>query len=160
LSDWKGHMQIGVVVGIILTVVLIFIQLFSGFSMIHFDIFGTFEIGGIYIPIIIIAFVLLVYASILPDIDIGTSKAYQWTTALLLLLAIAFIVSGTRKFETIAILVFLFLILFLNHRGITHKYYKSMGIIAGLFFSYIFGLNVVIFFYVTIGYYAHLLGDR
>lgn len=159
MTGYREHRKIAIGIGIALTLLLFFIETQAGITFLGASVFDTFDIFNISIPIVLIGFALLIYASLLPDIDIGTSKVYVWTVGALLLLAILFVLSGTHHWETVAILLFLFIILQLNHRGATHEYFWLFGLIAGVFFAFIFGGHPLIFLYVVIGYYSHMLGD-
>jgi len=69
-----------------------------------------------------------------------------------------FIITEQNKWEVVAILVFLFLILFLKHRGLAHE--PLLAIVVAGFFAYIFGGNLIVGLYAGIGFISHLVADR
>ena len=88
--NWKGHLKWGFVV---ITIILIIDLVMHFLSVPNWDIFGIdlfggsiFVLFGFAIPNIIIAYVIGLYASLFPDVDIGTSKAFSITYMILIIL--------------------------------------------------------------------------
>jgi len=156
MSGYKEHFKFGLCSLIILTIILIILYYFDISDILTNDLFNLYDLWGISIPLILIAFSLGLYASLLPDIDVGTSKVFHFTIVVLLLVCIIFIFLGIYKFETIAILGLIILMMFLNHRGMTHSIW--FGLLISIVFGYVFG-SILVFIYVVIGYYSHLYKD-
>lgn len=157
MSGWREHRKFGIGCLLGLTLVLFLMHYYGSFPFLTDDFLGSFEIFGFAIPIVLMAFAFGIYASLMPDIDIGTSRVYRFTVTFLLLLCIVFIMSGAYKIQTVAILLFLIAILYLNHRGMTHSWW--FGLLTGALFGYVFS-SMTIFLYFIVGYYSHLIADR
>ena len=157
MSDYRDHAKYGFIALVILTVVILIIKHYGAITFLTADLTDSFTLFGVGIPIAVIAFALGMYATLLPDIDIGTSKIFHWTVAFLLIVCIMFILAGEYKYQTVAILLFIFGLLFLNHRGVTHSPWMGLlfAIIMGVAFS-----STMVGLYVVVGYYAHLVADR
>jgi hypothetical protein len=131
--------------------------IYGGVSFIQQDILGTFELFGIPIPLLLIGFFLGAYATLLPDLDIGTSKVYHWTVVALLIIVLMFVCADIYYWETVAIIIFLISIHFLNHRGLMHEWW--FGLFVAFMFGIIFGQSVTVGVLVLTGYYVHLMLD-
>ena len=156
MSGYKEHLKFGLCSIIVLSVILIILYYFNIGDALTGDLFNLYELWGIGIPLILIAFSLGLYASLLPDIDVGTSKVFHFTIVVLLALCIIFIIYGIYKYQTVAILVLIISMMFLNHRGMTHSIW--FGLIISVVFGYAFG-SILVFLYSIVGYYSHLFKD-
>jgi len=157
MSLYREHARYGFIALVILTFVLFILKMYGHITFISADITDSFHIHGIGIPILIIAFALGMYATLLPDVDIGTSKVFQFTVGLLVLVCIIFILAQQYKYQTVLILLFIFALLFLNHRGITHSAW--MGLLFAIIFAIAFS-SAMVGLYALVGYYVHLIADR
>lgn len=151
--NYKEHLTGGVITLTITSIILILITYFTD----YIGFIGVFSIYTWYIPTLLIAFVLGLYASILPDVDIGTSKAFSLTYIVMLLIIIYSIFIVPNLLLVFICLVLMIAIMTLKHRGITHEWYSAF--IIGAVFGWLFGLNILIFMFVTIGYLTHLACD-
>jgi len=158
--NWKGHLKWGFIV--ITTLVIIdLVMYFIGvpnWDIIDIDLFGSsnFILYGFMIPSIIIAYVMGLYGSLFPDVDIGTSKAFSITYMILIILVFYYAMTD-YLLGLFTSLIIMALILGLKHRGIMHKWYT--GIILGIMFMLLFE-NVMIGTYFAVGYLVHLICDR
>lgn len=156
MSGYKEHRKFGLICLIILTIALLILEYIYSLDFIYIDIFSLFILKGIGIPLIIIAFLIGIYASLMPDIDVGTSKAFQFTVTILLLICILFILLDSYKLQTVVILLIVISMLFLNHRGLTHS--KWFGLLIAIIFGFAFG-SMMVSIYTLVGYYSHLYRD-
>ena len=156
MSGYKEHFKFGLCSLIVLTAILVILYYFDISDILTGDLFNLYYLWGLGIPLILIAFSSGLYASLLPDIDVGTSKVFHFTIVVLLLACIIFILYGIYKYETVAILGLIILMMFLNHRGMTHSIW--FGLLISIVFGYVFG-SILVFLYAVIGYYSHLFKD-
>ena len=136
MSGYKTHITFGVILSLIVYLLLISLN------------FVDFNIESL----IIFTLIATIY-SILPDIDIRTSKAYQ----LFLFTSIVLIFYLLLQKETLYIMIILsvmFVTLFLKHRGITHKIW--FGLLISLPLVLISWVAFVIGF---VAYLSHLILD-
>ncbi len=157
MSGYIEHRKKGLWALTFMALALVLYAMYGGNTFMNQDVFGFYHLGDLPIPLLIIGFLLGVYASLLPDIDIGTSKVYHWTVVSLLFLVIAFVGFSIYYWETIAILVFLLSLHFLNHRGLTHEWW--FGGLVAIAFALIFGQSITVGILVLTGYYTHLWLD-
>lgn len=157
--NWKGHLKWGFIIVSIITI-LDLVMMFLGVP--NWDIFGidlfsssNFILYGFVIPSIIIAFIVGLYGSLFPDVDIGTSKAFAITYMILILLTFYYAYTD-YLIGLCTSLVIMALILGLKHRGIMHRWYT--GLILGIMFVILFE-NVMVGTYFVIGYWTHLVCD-
>lgn len=151
--DWKEHLGWGSTIILVLTILLVLVEFFTDWVD-FMDLYGPSKITIIVvIPSLLIAILFGLYASLLPDVDIGTSKAFAITYMILILIMFYFLVFTEYIFPVFVSLILMSFILGLKHRGVMHKWYTAfiIGCAFGfLFSSYLIGL------YVTIGYLTHL----
>ena len=103
---------------------------------------------------IIITIGIALFYSILPDVDIGTSKSRKLVLGGALLLIIYCFITGCAIIGTVTAILLLLMIFLLNHRGRTHT------TIAGVLFS--LPLLYIHWTYMLVGiiaYLSHLLID-
>lgn len=136
--NWKGH----ILLGLFFMIVLIIINIV--FSFIEFGVFDYFLIV-----------IFTGYYSLLPDIDIGTSKSFKFTFFLLLGLLSVGIWVDNKWFVWLPVILMV-LILLLKHRGLTHKFW--FGFLVSL-------ITIFISWYLPIfcmvAYLSHIwLGDK
>ena len=151
--NYKEHLTWGVVSLVGLTIIVLVAYFMDYLQFI--SVYGRSY--GIYIDLSL-AWIFGLYASILPDVDIGTSKAFAITYLVLILIIIYFLLIVILILPVIICLVIMISILFLKHRGITHCWYSAL--IVGLGFYLLFDFNIIISSYVIIGYLTHLVCDR
>ena len=109
----------------------------------------------------VLAFILGLLYSILPDIDAPASKTRECVSKLLLaslmlcLLSYAFVEPNLKLlYLSFAIAVFLYLLWFTKHRGIFHTVY------AGLFLSLpLYLVSPIYALYAFTGFASHLMAD-
>lgn len=106
MSDFRGHWLIGI------AIVALFVFLDYSFQWGFYDLTAQ--------TILTILGITLFY-SLLPDIDIGTSKIRMFIFVAAILLAGYFIFTN-QTFLSIVILGIMLMIMFLKHRGITHSF--------------------------------------
>jgi len=152
--NYKEHLTWGAIILTITSITFILLAYFTD----YIGFIKVFEFYAWYIPTLLIAFLLGLYASILPDVDIGTSKAFSLTYIFLILLILYSIFVIPNIMITAACLILMIVIMTFKHRGITHEWYSAF--IIGALFSWLFGLSLLIFIFVTIGYLTHLACDR
>lgn len=102
---------------------------------------------------ILVGLIPLIY-SILPDIDINSSKIFGVTITLALILMLISIFTG-RILLVVAIIIALLVILALSHRGITHSLLGAVIMIIPL-------ILLFHWFFVLVGliaYLSHILVD-
>ncbi|MCX6695401.1 MAG: metal-dependent hydrolase [Candidatus Altiarchaeota archaeon] len=138
----------------------------------HFVIYGASALGLTYLlfrtgyisgvnPELVLAFILGLLYSILPDIDTPASKTREYVSKLLLasvmlcLLSYTFVEPNLKLlYLSFAIAVFLYLLWFTKHRGIFHTIY------AGLFLSLpLYLISPIYALYAFTGFASHLLAD-
>lgn len=154
--DWKGHLKWGFIVLTIMIIVQILhwfwypveeLAVFGGSKLILFSI---------AIPNLIIAYAVGIYASLIPDVDIGTSKAFAITYMILIILALYFAFTEYIM-GLFTSLIIMALILGLKHRGIMHKSYT--GLVLGTIFGWLFS-SILVGLYFALGFMVHLICDR
>jgi hypothetical protein len=156
--NYKQHLGYGLLGLIILTIILLLLTIYTGYvDFLH--IFGgsIIVIYGFSIPVLIIAVIMGLYAVILPDVDIATSKAFVITFILLLLAILYFAVFNGNIMAVFVCVVIMITILGLKHRGIMHTILA--GIIIGCIVGWLF-LSFLVAGYMAVGYWIHLLCDR
>lgn len=157
MGNYREHALYGFTALITLTILLFILKNYGALTFTQLDVMDDFVIRGFAIPIVIVAFAIGMYSTLLPDIDIGTSKIFHFTVGLLLLIAIAFILIQEYRVQTVAILLFIFGLLFLEHRGMMHS--KTMGFVFAIIFGIAFS-SCLVGLYVLVGYYTHLVVDK
>ena len=154
--NWKGHLKWGFIV-ITAFLIIQIIDFFIG-EIPYLDITESsrFMLFGYAVPSIIIAYIFGLYASLFPDVDVGTSKAFVITYAILIILSFYFAMMDYMigLFTGLGLML---IMLGLKHRGIMHKWYS--GVVLGIFFGILFG-SILIGLYFTIGFMVHLICDR
>ena len=156
--NWKGHLKWGLVTTTILTILLILMAFMQWVDFIdwHFML-GESEFEVIYaIPLLPIAFLMGLYGSLFPDVDIRTSKAFAVTYVILIALSLYYAITD----YLLGLLTSLFIMIFiigLKHRGFMHKWIT--GLMLGFLFIWLFG-GYIIGLYFTIGFWTHLICDR
>lgn len=141
--NWKGHLALGFVSVLISTFVCYTLS-------VTLDLI-TFEL----LPFVI-GWVVGLYSSLLPDIDIKTSRVFNFTAMICLFAMIWFIVSELYL-ELLALVIFLIIIFGLKHRGITHKWY--MAPIVGILFMFIF-TSAIVGIFAFFGYVSHIVFEQ
>lgn len=157
--NWKGHLKWGFITITAITILIIIDYfVYSEQFNNYIDIFGNskFIIFGLIIPNVLIAYFVGLYASLFPDVDIGTSKAFSVTYMILIILTIYFAYTD-YLLGLCTSLIIMALILSLKHRGIMHEWYT--GIILGIMFMLLFS-SVIIGIFFIVGYLTHLACDR
>jgi len=150
--NWRNHLKWGIIVVIVLIAAFIYFREYIDIGLLDNSKFGLL---GIFIPNYIIAILIGAYASIFPDIDIGTSKAFSITYMILILLAFYFMFTQYLTGLAISLAIMIF-ILTLKHRGLMHKWYT--GMVLGILFYILFdNIAVGIFFFA--GFMTHLACD-
>jgi membrane-bound metal-dependent hydrolase YbcI (DUF457 family) len=92
---------------------------------------------------------------ILPDIDIGTSKANHLVIVVGLLFVLAALFIEQYKWLAVVVIVMLIgITLFLKHRGITHRWWFGLLLVSPLAY---FGLQFA--FVGLLGYWSHIILD-
>jgi len=136
--NWKSHLIVSSIFIILTTILVIYLSddnILRGISVFEF-------IAGIGIAY---------YCALLPDIDIKTSKVFSFTL-IVCLLAIIYFATSEGYIEIIAIVGFIVVIMFFDHRGIMHKWYTAIPIaIIALFAS----MSIVVALYAFVGYISH-----
>ena len=155
--NWEDHLKWGFVTITIMAILNIALYILE-MEIKYIPLFSVpiFIIYGIGIPNIIIAYIVGVYGSLMPDIDIGTSKPFGFTMTLLVMVAVYFYFTGFML-GILAILIAMGIIFNLSHRGIMHRWYSGLIIGGGLAFA--FG-NIMVGVYFIIGFMTHLVCDR
>lgn len=156
--NYKQHLGFGVIGLITLTISLWLLAIYTRYiNFLH--IFGgsIIVIYGFSIPVLIIAVIMGLYTSILPDVDIATSKAFVITFILLLLAILYFTVFTGDLLPVFICVVIMISILGLKHRGMMHT--VIAGIIIGCIVGWLFE-SYLIALYVVVGYLIHLLCDK
>ena len=150
--NYKNHLKWGITAICGLIIALTYFR-----AYIDIGLYDNSNVGllNIFIPNIIIAAIIGIYASIFPDIDIGTSKAFTITFMLLIVLAFYFMYAQYIIGMATSLIIMMF-ILFLKHRGIMHKWYS--GVFLGSLFYLVFGNPAISIFFVA-GFFTHLLCD-
>jgi len=141
MPGYKGHIIGGIAIGIVLILILFYIN--SKFNLFELSIVNLLAI----IPVIMIY-------SILPDVDISSSKIREWTLSVGLTI-IFFTILFDLKLIAVLFTAILFSLQFTKHRKFFHS------ITAGLIFSLplvYFHYSIAIFAF--IGYLSHLILDK
>lgn len=156
--NWRGHLKWGFIVTTVLIILVIILYILKLEYLSFIDLFERSEliIFGFAIPSIILAYIIGLYASLFPDVDIGTSKAFSVTYMILIILAMYFAYTH-YLIGLFTSLIIMSLVLGLKHRGIMHKWYT--GIILGIMFMLLFG-SVIIGVFFIVGFLTHLACDR
>ena len=141
--NWKGHLTLGFVFLLLSTFVCYVLSVTRELI--------TFEV----LPFVI-GWVVGLYCSLLPDIDKKNSKVFGFTGTLVLCAMLWFVVSALYL-ELIFLIIFAILIMFLTHRGITHKWYAS--IIIGVLSTFIFS-SVIVGIFAFFGYVSHIAFEK
>lgn len=157
--NYRQHLGYGLLA--ILTTVITLVSLSHYTSLVDgWNIYGFFNITfreyEFAVPIMLFASIWGMYASILPDIDIGTSKAFMVTYLLLILIMVYYLVFTTYLLPIIISLIIMAFILGLKHRGIMHT--VIAGVIIGVTFGWLFN-NYLVILFIVIGYWTHLICD-
>ena len=150
--NWKNHLKWGGIVVSVLIIALIYFRAYIDIGLLDNSNFGVLNV---FIPNIIIAVLVGLYASIFPDVDIGTSKAFAITYMILIVLAFYFMFTQYIIGIAVSLIIMVF-ILSLKHRGLMHKWY--VGIVLGIMFYFLFGNISVGVFFIT-GFLTHLACD-
>ena len=157
---WKDHLKWGLIFNIILLILLIGLEIGYGFTFFIsesiFDYSTKFIFFGIAIPNIIIAFIGGLYASLFPDIDIGTSKIFHLTFIIMILILLYYAFIG-YTFGMIIGLILMACIMSLKHRGIMHKSYTAF--IVAFIVLFLFNSFIIALFF-GVGFLVHLVCDR
>lgn len=137
MTGYKNHIAIGIGISILFVVLNYFIDIFS------ID-WKTYLIA---IPIIILY-------SILPDVDVRTSKSFGIVMFFLLITILLSVLC--RQWWWFATAIFLAItIMFLKHRGTMHKWWMGAILSAPIYF-----INPVLTIFAFISYLSHtIIGD-
>jgi len=149
MPNWKIHIVLTV------AIYLVFINIFS------FDI--KLSIAAIF---------LLIFSSLLPDLDHPKSKIRSFVTGSLFFVMFIFLFA-LLEYESVskivtsllgASLIYVFFSnLPLKHRGKKSLHQWHLALFIPFCFAvvfYIFGMNYLLAFFVLFGYFVHLLLDR
>jgi len=148
MTDWKGHLKIGVPLNILFC--LITIPLF-----LHLNMFEALTSAEIIISILI-----LTISPLLIDIDHPTSKMTYWVTAsslILLLIGYFAHLTNFNEWGIITLSIVLFLSRVFKHRGFIHSITFSLIVGAILYFTL---ENVWLSLFASFGTWTHLIGDK
>ena len=155
--NWKDHLKWGLVS---VSITLIAIFAIEYFDIYHFPWVIDLPFLQTYYPTWeywILAFLIGLYGSIIPDIDIGTSKAFHLTFTMLILLILYYLLFTTAIIPIVVILMLMIIIMNLKHRGMMHSFWVMW--ILSFFFMWMFGCALVAIVFL-IGFGTHLLCDN
>lgn len=148
MTDWKGHLKIGVPLNFIF--LIISISILSGLHrMPYFDLKG-----GLFLLFITLLSPLFI------DIDHPSSKITYWGTGLALILLLYAYFENNSEIQLIGLIILgsvFFLSRFFKHRGFIHSI--SFSVLLGLMFYY-FYRDYFIASYLCFGTWTHLVGDK
>jgi len=153
---WKEHLKWGLVSVTITLILIIINELFDFITIPWVFKFWVFETKELTWWIFPIAFGVGAYSSLLPDIDIETSKAYGFTMLMFIGLIAYYLLIVELTWPIIIILVIMVIMMGLKHRGITHSILA--GLIISLFFMWVFA-SILPGITCLVGYCTHLLCD-
>ena len=160
--NWKEHLTFGTITISVLTAILLFLWFILDNDIINHLMFQNSKIliYVYYIPILPIAIIMGFYASIFPDVDIKTSKAFAITFIMLIIFALYYVYIH-NLILLIFVLILMILFFTMQHRGIMHNY--TTGIMIGILFALMIGglyNGWLVMIYFIAGYWTHLLCDR
>jgi len=136
--SWKGHLSLGFFFIFILTLSLV--------GAAYYLPFYTMEFIEITIGILVGA-----YCSLLPDIDIKTSKVFG-LTMMVAIISLIFLIAFENYIGIAIIIAFILFVFSLKHRGVMHK--NKMAIVIAVIFGLAF-MSIPIGLYAFIGYFSH-----
>ena len=136
MSGYKGHLMFGFAI----TSLIVITNYLWGYLPFSINLIYLMPITAIY--------------SLLPDVDIGTSKIFIFIDTLFLFGIIYCLITNSIMYGIILCLA-LIMILYLKHRGMAHS------IIIGFLFSLpLLSLGLVYVLFGFINYLSHLVLDR
>lgn len=153
--NYKGHISVGILFSVMWGILLFILDYQLGLVGLNYFLYSS----AYGIPAMFWIALVVAHGSLVPDIDIQTSKGFKWS--LLLLIGLIFLLIWQQSISVLVGLVilvaFLLFCVFSKHRGFTHGL-TFVLLYSGMLF-FMFGYDWII---ASFGFWAtvsHLVAD-